>query len=425
MSTDYRKAFDALKQRREWTPSNHVAIEVKGFEGKPADIIKGVALNGPNAGEEMRIRLSKDAHVKAPAVSEFYKKNTLVSIAPGGVIQAESLTKAKDGVFESRWLSVLSKNPEKNPIHLDVWASVEPAMKYDRETRTRVPVTDAKGVQRFSVRAFAPEQEIQAKSIDEFKAAIAEAVGKPPVPAQEGSRGVAVTLAAPDGASTRIFAMRGYEERKGDAPASAKPVEDLVSAVMDRFQGEENLKAFLADGVKIGVAPFAIMTVGGKSAEKLVADMAANDGRGRSIDTTNIANPGGASVPGYAKATIVTGSFLDDEGNSTKDSFVYRLARVDSSKPLPLEAINSPVLPDAAKNWRAEEEKRLQGQAQAAGAAQEAGGKPDADASESKPAEKKAEAAAPHEDYDEAAELDQILGMVENLPAERDGGPEM
>lgn len=441
MSTDYKKAFSAMRPRQEWKPQHNVAVKVVAFEGKPANIIKGIAMNGPNEGEEIRLRMSKDAHPKAVPVADFHKKNTLFTVEPGAILQADRMTKAKDGVFETGWLSVLSKNPEKNPVHLDVYASVAPLMAYDSASRTRSPVTDSKGVQRFVVRAFSPEQETAVANVDALKSAIAEAAGKPPLPAQEGSRGVVVTLSAPDGASHRFSMTRGFDQesptRDADGnwlPRKGNPVEDLVSNVIERLGGEEQAAKFLEDGVKIGVAPYAVMPVGGKSAEKLQSDIAENDGRGRSIDTTNLdrTTRDGQSISGYVKAVIQTGSYPDDEGNPTDASFVSRLRRVDSSKPVALIGVDSSILPEAGKIWRAEEQKRLEGQKAGADAAANDGaaassGKPDAGALENKGAdEKKVEATAAHDaDYDEAAELDQIMGMVENLPAEKDDRPEV
>lgn len=412
MGINFHNIFADLKKNNGWRPRYNVAIEVRGFEGDPASAIRALALDGPEKGKEILVRLSKDAPENARPVSAFQKEGEMTSVEPGAILQADGLAKADDGVFEANWISVLSKDVKANPVFLDLYASVQPVTKYDRETRANVAVRDSNGVQFYSVRAFAPEQEIVVSDLDALKSTIADVVARPPLPAVEGNRGVVVTLLAPDGACFRLSATRNHDrsaprQTEGGAwlPRKGLPVEELIGRILERIGGEEQARAYFANGVKAGVSPYAVMMVGGKNAEDLEKSIA-DGGRGYSLQTTNLerAFRDGRPVPGFARVAITVGYYPGEGDERNADAaFVRRLRASDSYRPVALEGVDTPLYPEASRIWREQEGKRQ------------------ADGGASANAAPTTSAAATHASeavntsaHDEEAELDQILGMVEN-----------
>lgn len=389
-SERFAKKFAA---RPPFQPTENLVFQVTKYD-KPTETIVGVSLAGESKDKEVRVKINGEGGPKSPDFTSFAngKGNTpLVKSPIGTILTAQDPKKTGDGIYLTRWVSIVTRDPENDPAAIGVMARIAV-----RKNDQGVPEVDARGNIKFSVAAFDPKNEKQVDSVDAFKQAILDILGQKPL-LPGGSQSVVVSLVSPsypqDGMAKR-FIIKRDSMKQGDAWLPA-PAEKVVAEALRQMGGEADLAEMIQAGAKIGVCAQTYVPILGKTAEKLTGDFE-KYGTGRSIQLTEIGRSPkgedgsrkfvGTGAYGYRPMNMTFTRVTNDDGERTGPLILTRAYPADNSFAMPMGAVPSTILPaadiairqkaerdakrEAAKNGEAKENKASDPQ-QAASAPQE------------------------------------------------------
>ena len=376
--------------RPAFQPTDNLVFKVTGYD-KPNEIILGVGLTGESKGQEVRVKISGEGGPKSPDFTSFAigkGNSTLVKSPIDTILTAQDPKKTGDGIYLTRWVSIVTRDPKNDPAVFGVMARIAV-----RKNDQGVPEVDARGNIKFSVAAFDPKNEKQAESVDAFKQAILDILGQEPL-LPGGSQSVVVSLVSPsypqDGMAKRLIIKRD-SMKQGDAWLPA-PAEKVVAEALRQLGGEADLAEMIKAGAKVGVCAQTYVPILGKTAEKLTSEFEKH-GSGRSIQLTEIGRSHkgedgsrkfvGTGAYGYRPMNMTFTRVTNDDGERTGPFILTRAYNADNSFPIPMGAVPSTILPaadiairqkadrdakrEAAKNGEAKENKASDPQQAASG----------------------------------------------------------
>lgn len=305
-------------------------LDAQGNKATDKASAKFIEMTLDKTGEVVRATIADNGNARQPNVGDMaFSKDEKKNIPVGAFIVVEGANKQADGSYAGSWMTLMTKDPSVDQV---VNMQVSVTKVYRREGNKHVPVTYEKGGDQVVVAEYVDvEMAKSPKTLDEFKAAITEALGNQRIKDTGGSQRVIVRQVGGEEDVT-LYRYRGVDENKQPKTVEAR-VEELMAEFGEAF--EEATKA----GCTIEVIPGGRLFPGKDSLaneRKLIGP--ANFKLGQRQD--------GSEYFGYIDCYATVGP-RDDGGVMLK-----RLQSVAFPRPVGGTYFNSPAAPEMAAKYQ-------------------------------------------------------------------------
>jgi len=330
-------------------------VEVVGYdhdetiEGCYKGTIKGKLLDGPKAGQEITVALTKTAHnLKTPKVDDLTAVKALPYTPVGGVLHFDNLVEAGKH-HTATWVNKFAPSLDLDLIRPGILTRVMPWTQYSAGSRSyEVRRHKTNNAVKYKAEFLHMEHAEATSSLEEARAALTKAFeGVPGSIGQESNRAVFAVgvLKAEDGTVSRTERViwRGFDKENNRNFDVETAVENAIQNL-----GEEKLAAIFEMGGKLDIVPMSALETGAKTSE-MVDKALETKGRGI-VDVARFRLGEEGSGYGFAPSNVLIQHF-EDRRSGDKLEGVFMAKGYTQGRALPQWAINTPSDPDASKRF--------------------------------------------------------------------------
>jgi hypothetical protein len=353
MSDVFAKMKGRLGARRSNYPVGSVAGQVISYDAQANTAVVRPLGFEEKLGDEIKVKLGRnEKNVNSPDIHEMATgtQDSRMKTPEGGILQLDGLIKRGDA-YESSWISLLSKNPETNPVV----ANVQTRISEVRNAKGEV-VHDKRNSRLFAVDIYHVDDAVKPESPESLKAAVIDCFENARIPTGRDNLGAAIGLLGDDGTLVlRTVHSVGYD-KEAEAPRTS---EAAWQALVERFGGEDQVQEVYDNGGAFEVFPTSRVLVGGKTAQEVENSLKAGKSpRKVAVDRCVMSETeSGRTVYGAVPMNLTLK--LHDDGQA----FVTHARTSTMMRPVPLAALNTAYAENARKAWFEAEKKRREEQA--------------------------------------------------------------